>query len=156
MKLATLTASVFCLGLTATAQSTDLVKSVTESDLTRYAEEAGHEVLGYGEAGDVSVRAKTEDGTVYYLTGTACSEGICQGINMSARYSANELVTLDKINTANVRRAAVSVWRMDDTLGISRYVILDGGMTEENILINLDNFIAIVPTVIDMFYEETE
>ena len=158
MKLAILSAAAFSVCLAASAQSSNLVTSVTEDDLTRIAEDAGHEVIGYGEAGDVFVRAQTEDGTVYYMTGTACSpEGACQGINMSARFEANDLVTFEKINDINIRRAAVSVWLMDGTtLGISRYVILDDGMTEANIHTNLDNFIAIVPGVIDMFYEDSE
>ncbi|MCK5886312.1 MAG: YbjN domain-containing protein [Alcanivorax sp.] len=154
MKLTILAASALALTLPAIAQDAELITSVTEDSLAAFAESQGHEILGYGEAGDVSVRAQTEDGTVYYLTGTACGEDSCAGINMSARFDANELVTLEIINQANIRRAAVNVWLLDETLGISRYVILDGGQTMENIQINFDNFIAIVPTVIDMFYED--
>ena len=63
-------------------------------------------------------------------------------------------MTLQKVNQSNVQRAAVNVWLMNGaTLGISRYVILDGGMTEENIVFNRDNLLAIVPEVLDMFVE---
>ncbi|MEM5516571.1 YbjN domain-containing protein [Henriciella sp. AS95] len=154
MKFTTLVAAAMAVSLPAMAQDAGLISSVTEDSLAAFAEAQGHEVLGYGEAGEVSVRAESADGIVYYLTGTACTDGTCTGINMSARFDANEQVTLETINDANIRRAAVSVWLLDNTLGISRYVILDGGMTEENIQINFDNFIAIVPAVIDMFYEE--
>lgn len=155
MKLTAMVAAAGLLACPALAQDSALIKSIDEQGLADFAEAQGDEILGYGEAGDVSVRAQTEDGTIYYLTGTACSEeGVCAGINMSARFDANESVTLERINEANLRRAAVSVWKLDNTLGISRYVILDGGQTMENIQINFDNFIAIVPTVIDMFYEE--
>ena len=155
MKLTAMVAAAGLLALPALAQDGALIKSVDEQALTDFAEAQGDEVLGYGEAGDVSVRAQTEDGIIYYLTGTACNEeGVCAGINMSARFDATDVVTLETINEANLRRAAVSVWKLDNTLGISRYVILDGGQTMENIQINFDNFIAIVPTVIDMFYEE--
>ena len=154
MKLSTLALAAAAISLPAFSQGSDIITSVTEDSLTAFGEAQGHEVLGYGEAGDVSVRAESDDGIVYYLTGTACTDSVCTGINMNARFDANDLVTFEKINDANIRRAAVSVWKLDNTLGISRYVILDGGMTEENIQINFDNFIAIVPTVIDMFYEE--
>ncbi|MEQ9315914.1 MAG: YbjN domain-containing protein [Henriciella sp.] len=154
MKLTLIAAAALALSLPALAQDAELITSMDEQALADFAEGQGHEILGYGEAGDVSVRAQTEDGTVYYLTGTACNEGVCAGVNMSARFDAADVVTLEKINEANIRRAAVSVWLLDETLGISRYVILDGGQTMENIQVNFDNFIAIVPTVIDMFYEE--
>lgn len=139
---------------TASAQDDALIRSVTVDDLEALAVDEGHTVLGYGEAGDISVRAETTDGVIYYLSGTACIDGGCRGVNMSARYEANDQVSLEKINEANLSRAAVSVWLLGETLGVSRYVILDGGMTEENLKINLDNFLAIVPTVIDMFYAE--
>lgn len=157
MKFAILAVAAAALAIPAVAQSSELITSVTQEDLAAIAEEAGHEVVGYGEAGAVSVRASTPEGTVYYLSGTACQGDTCQGINLSSRFEANERVTLETINQANIRRAAVSVWLMDDNvLGISRYIILDGGMTDENIRINLDNFIAIVPSVIDMFYDDAE
>ncbi|MGB3625814.1 MAG: YbjN domain-containing protein [Henriciella sp.] len=154
MKFIPLVAAAAAFTLPALAQGSELITSVTEDSLAAFAESQGDEVLGFGEAGEVSVRAQTEDGTIYYLTGTACTDGSCAGINMSARFDANELVTYEKLNDANLRRAAVSVWKLDNTLGISRYVILDGGQTMDNIQINFDNFIAIVPTVIDLFYEE--
>ena len=71
---------------------------------------------------------------------------------MSSRFEATDAVTLDKVNEANLERAAVSVWRLQDSVGVSRYVILDGGMSEANIRINLDNFLAIVPGVADDFF----
>ena len=140
---------------TASAQDEALIRSVTIDDLEQFSIDQGHTILGFGEAGEISLRAETPDGLIYYLSGTACNEGSCAGINMSARFDANENVTLEIINDANLRRAAVSVWLLNgSTLGVSRYVILDGGQTMENIEVNFDNFIAIVPTVIDMFFEE--
>ncbi|WP_084418176.1 YbjN domain-containing protein [Henriciella litoralis] len=153
MKFTSIAVAALALAMPAFAQSDDQITYVTEDSLAEFAEGQGHEILGYGEAGAISVRAETEDGTVYYLTGTACNEGKCAGVNMSARFEANDLVTMDRVNQANLNYAAVSVWRLDNTYGISRYVILDGGMSEENLQINFDNFIAIVPMVVVMFDE---
>lgn len=153
MKFTSIAVASLALAMPAFAQSDDQITYVTEDSLTEFVEGQGHEILGYGEAGAISVRAQTDDGAVYYLTGTACNEGKCAGVNMSARFEANDLVTTDRINQANLNYAAVSVWRLDNTFGISRYVILDGGMSEENLQINFDNFIAIVPMVVDMFDE---
>ncbi|MCZ4298671.1 YbjN domain-containing protein [Henriciella marina] len=134
----------------ASAQAT--VQSVSLDDLERFATDAGHEVVAFGETTENSLRAETPNGLTYYMEGTACDEGACRGIIMSSRFEATDAVTLDKVNKANLERAAVSVWRLQDSVGVSRYVILDGGMSEANIRINLDNFLAIVPGVADDFF----
>lgn len=142
--------AALALGLPAMAQSSDLITSMSEADFAEFAESQGHDVLGFGEAGKVSIRAMTGDGTTYYLTGTACSDlGDCKGVNMSARFQYEDWYTLASINTANIERAAVSVWKLDNVLGISRYVILDDGVTPGNLQSNFDNFLAIVPYVIE-------
>lgn len=154
MKVISTIIAALALTGAASAQSDDLIETVTQEDLEAFVVDQGHQILGTGEAGAISVRAEADDGTVYYLTGTACSDfGECQGINMSARFDANEYVTYEKINDANVAKAAVSVWQLENTLGISRYVILDYGVTMDNIQSNFDNFLAIVPGVVDSFYD---
>lgn len=145
-------AAMLALAGTASAQAT--VQSVTLQDLERFATDAGHEVVAFGETTENSLRAETPNGVTYYMEGTACDDGACRGIIMSSRFQATDAVTLDKVNQANLERAAVSVWRLEDSVGVSRYVILDGGMSEANIKINLDNFLAIVPGVVEYFFEQ--
>lgn len=145
-------AAMLALAGTASAQAT--VQSVTLQDLERFATDAGHEVVAFGETTENSLRAETPNGVTYYMEGTACDDGACRGIIMSSRFQATDAVTLDKVNRANLERAAVSVWRLEESVGVSRYVILDGGMSEANIKINLDNFLAIVPGVVEYFFEQ--
>lgn len=145
-------AAMLALAGTASGQAT--VQSVTLQDLERFATDAGHEVVAFGETTENSLRAETPNGVTYYMEGTACDDGACRGIIMSSRFQATDAVTLDKVNRANLERAAVSVWRLEDSVGVSRYVILDGGMSEANIKINLDNFLAIVPGVVEYFFEQ--
>ena len=152
MKLVYAVAAMLALTGTASAQAT--VQSVTLQDLERFATDAGHEVVAFGETTENSLRAETPNGVTYYMEGTACDDGACRGIIMSSRFQATDAVTLDKVNRANLERAAVSVWRLEDSVGVSRYVILDGGMSEANIKINLDNFLAIVPGVVEYFFEQ--
>ena len=152
MKLAYALAGAAALAGTAAAQSAQPIASVTIDDLERFATEAGHEVVAFGETTENSLRAETPNGVTYYMEATACETGACRGIVMSSRFQADETVTLEKVNQANLDRAAVSVWLLDDSLGVSRYVILDGGMTEANIATNLDNFLAIVPGVVEFFF----
>lgn len=145
-------AAMLTLAGAASAQAT--VQSVTLQDLERFATDAGHEVVAFGETTENSLRAETPNGVTYYMEGTACNDGACRGIIMSSRFQATDAVTLDKVNRANLERAAVSVWRLEESVGVSRYVILDGGMSEANIKINLDNFLAIVPGVVEYFFEQ--
>jgi hypothetical protein len=152
MKLVYAVAAMLALTGTASAQAT--VQSVTLQDLERFATDAGHEVVAFGETTENSLRAETPNGVTYYMEGTACDDGACRGIIMSSRFQATDAVTLDKVNRANLERAAVSVWRLEESVGVSRYVILDGGMSEANIKINLDNFLAIVPGVVEYFFEQ--
>lgn len=155
MKFIQTLAVAIALAGAASAQDEAIIRSVTLADLEQLASDEGHEVLGYGEAGDISVRASTPDGLVYFLSGTVCQDERCAGINMSSRFEADASVTLEKVNQANLNRAAVSVWLHNGTsLGVSRYVILDGGMTPENVRVNLENFISIVPGIVEMFYEQ--
>jgi hypothetical protein len=155
MKFAYAIAGAAVLAGAASAQQANIVRSVSVNDLETFVTSEGHQVLGFGEAGDISVRAETPDGLVYFMSGTACEAGQCRGINISSRFEANETVTLEKINQANIERAATSVWLLDGTsLGVSRYVILDGGMTRANIETNLENFLSIVPGVIQAIYPE--
>jgi hypothetical protein len=152
MRIAFALAGAAMFATTASAQAENIIRSVNIDDLEALALQAGHQVIGFGELGQISVHARTPTNIDYFITGTACEAGSCQGINFSSRYAADDTVTLDKVNQSNVQRAAVNVWLMNGTtLGISRYVILDGGMTEENVVFNRDNFLAIVPEVLEMF-----
>jgi hypothetical protein len=87
----------------------------------------------------------------------------CLGINMQVRYDADGQETLELINEANLMWAATSAWYDDlgvdgytPTVGITRYVILDGGMTVRNIKDNLLNLLAIAPQVADYVWQTGE
>ena len=154
MKLAYALAGVAALAGTAAAQTAETVQSVTIDDLESFVTDAGHKDLAFGETTENSLRAETPNGVPYYMEGTACEAGACRGIIMSSRFQADDTVTLEKVNQANLERAAVSVWRLEDSVGVSRYVILDGGMTKANIATNLENFLALVPGVVNFFFAE--
>ena len=127
-----------------------IIRQITLADLEEVVTDLGHTIDSTGVVGDVSVRAQDSNGLVYILEGTACGEtGRCYGVNMQVRYTVD---TPDyvAINDANVKRAAVSVWHSGSTLGISRYLILDGGMQMENLGVNVRNLLAIAPYVMEV------
>jgi len=114
----------------------------------------------------VSIRATDTEGTglVFNLLGTACEvEGYapgCLGINMQVRYEADGNESLERINEANLMWGATSVWYSQGgvdgnspTVGVSRYVILDGGITIQNIKDNLLSLLAIAPQAADYVWQ---
>lgn len=130
------------------AQNTRIVKSVTEKDLEALVVAEGHTIDAKHPFEAPSVRGKTADGLLYLLIGTACdAQGVpgCQGIMMQVRYDEDSTVTTAKINKSNLNEAALSAWwdEADDTVGFTRYVVLDDGVTWMNIRQNLRVLISI-------------
>lgn len=136
--------------LQAQTYSPQLVKnSVTTADLRAIVGSLGHEVLESNEA-EYSVTAREKDGATYSLFGTACDvDGVpgCQGINMQVIYTMTPEVTYERVAEANMEQAAVQTWVDfdDDTLGVTRYQVLDYGATMANIRENLVVLLVIAP-----------
>ncbi|HVR91629.1 MAG TPA: hypothetical protein VHG29_11130 [Novosphingobium sp.] len=131
--------------------NTRLVTSVTEADLAALIQAEGHTVDATHPFEEPSMRGKTKDGLLFVLIGTACNKnGVagCQGIMMQIRYDSNDTVTTDNLNASNLAEAALSAWwdRSDKTVGFTRYVVLDDGVTWMNIRQNLRVLLAIAPT----------
>ena len=154
------------LAAPAFADDNRIVKSVSLQDLETILVEEGHTVMSTGDDGAVSVRATDPTtGLIFNLLGVACETEYsddCLGINMQVRYDADGQETLERINEANLMWGATSAWYSADgfdpeavvpTVGISRYVILDGGMTIRNVKDNLANLLAIAPQVADYVWQ---
>jgi hypothetical protein len=156
------------LAAPAFADDNRVVKSVSLQDLQAILVDEGHTIDGTGYDGDVSVRATDTDGTglIFNVIGTACGTEYsvdCLGISMQVRYDADGTETLERINEANLMWPATSVWYSSigfdmevPTIGVTRYVILDGGMTIRNIKDNLANLLAIAPQATDYVWEVGE
>lgn len=111
----------------------------------------GHEVEAK-DAAKHSLRAADGEGTRYVLTGTACDiDGVpgCRGIVMQVLYDADAAVTLEKLAEANLNQVAVST-RFDpqsSVISVTRYVVLDGGVTMANVGENIRVLLALAPEV---------
>ncbi|MEQ9506805.1 MAG: YbjN domain-containing protein [Hyphomonas sp.] len=147
------------------ADDSKIVNAVTLQDLQTILVEQGYTINSTGDDGAVSIRATDTAGSglIFNVLGTACEvEGYdgCVGINMQVRYDADGQETLERINDANLMWAATSAWYSaggvdgeTPTVGITRYVILDGGMTIRNIKDNLINLLAIAPQAADYIWQ---
>ncbi|GGC97166.1 hypothetical protein [Aquisalinus flavus] len=133
------------------ADDSRLVRSITLEELEALVAVAGDEIISTGENGAVSVNAATPEGLNYRMIGTVCSEdGVpsCNGIHMVVTYAASDRVDDAVVNAASKRTFVTSVWQEDGQLGISRYLILDGGQTMENIKVNYENFLSAVDVIV--------
>ncbi len=148
-------AALIGLGLaaTATAQESSLadndrmVTGVTLADLAALVTSKGHTILSRN-SDEVTVSAQLEDGLQYSMDGTACNDDkLCNGINIVVSYASDGGGSLEDLNTQDVQYAAASVWSTGSSYGISRYIILDGGMTMQNIKFNMDTILNIAPKV---------
>jgi hypothetical protein len=157
------------LAMPALADDNQIVKTVNLQQLQTILIEEGYTINSSGDDGAVSVRATDTNGTglIFNVLGTACDvEGYdpgCLGINMQVRYDADGQETLELINGANLMWAATSAWYSaggvdgeTPTVGITRYVILDGGMTIRNIKDNLLNLLAIAPQAAEYIWQVGE
>jgi len=152
----------------ALADDTRVVKAVSLQDLQTILAEEGYTINSTGDDGEVSVRATdtADTGLIFNILGMACDTEYsdnCLGINMQVRYDADGQETLDRINDVNLTWAAISAWYSaggtdgsTPTVGITRYVILDGGMTIQNIKDNLLNLLAIAPQAADYIWQAGE
>lgn len=142
---------------TSLAEDSRMMRSVNLEDLKAIIVSEGHTLDSVGTFGDVSARGSSSDGLIFHLIGTACETQYsddCLGFMIQIRYDSDESVTTDAINDANLNYAAVSTWwdRESKTVGVTRYVILDGGQTMENLKINLQNALALGPLVADVVW----
>ena len=132
----------------ATRAPTSIIKSVTEADLRALVLAEGHTVDAIHPFEAPSVRGKTKDGLLFVLIGTACDkEGIpgCRGVMMQVRYDSDSRVTTAGINNSNRNEAALSAWwdKDDKTVGLTRYVVLNDGITWMNLRQNLRVLISV-------------
>lgn len=125
-----------------------LIYSLTESDLGDLVVAEGHTIDKVHPFDSPSVRGKTKDGVLFVIVGTACKSATvsgCQGAMMQVRYDSDSAVTLQKLNDANMAQAAVSSWwdQPEKTVGFTRYVVLDDGITWMNLRQNLRVMLSI-------------
>ena len=161
--LATFAAASAIVPATASAQAyspSRVLKSATVNDLKAIVGSLGHTVEAEDVAGDYSIRAHDEEGLKYLLIGTACDVGDvpgCQGIMMQVRFSNDDgqEIVYENLNRANFEQAAVSTWYSpeEETIGVTRYVVLDYGVTMQNIRENVNVLLAVTPLAMDVVRE---
>jgi len=136
-----------------------LVNSVDLDDLKAIVKSLGHTVSGQGKFGEVSLSATDAEETNYILIGTACdvngARG-CQGVMMQVRFDPDESVDAESLARANLSQAAVNTWRdpANGTIGVTRYVVLDHGITMANLRENVNVLLSLTPSVVDALLEQ--
>ena len=124
-------------------------KSVTSADLAAVVGALGHQVLEEGKDDGVLVLAENSDQLKYVLLGTACDlDGVpgCQGVLMQAQFELPPATTYETVALANLNYAALNVWVdfKQKSLGFTRYVVLDNGVTMANLKSNVEVLLSLV------------
>lgn len=150
-------ALALCAALPATADTTNLarmdrvVSAVTVADMRAMLNVDGYEILDQGQTDRFWVAARDATQLNFFIGGAACSDDGCLGLNIFVPFETAGQISMSRVNEANERWAAVkmTVDAEDErnVLYVSRYLILDGGATVENVLENLDVTLAIAPEV---------
>lgn len=135
----------------------EVVQLVGIEDLRELVGQAGGTIVEGEAEGRPIVRATTADGLHFQLIGSVCDRGDasgCKGLAMQVIYEASGWVTDANVGRANTRYSAVHTWldKGDESLGIGRYVILDGGVTRLNLLRNLQVLLELAPLVVEIAY----
>lgn len=128
-------------------------QSVSVADLRALVASLGHEELRVVEE-DRVVIGRNSDGLTYTLFGTACDVGSvpgCQGIMAQVRYDLPESVTPALLAEANLRNAALNVWadNKNKILGVTRYIVIDNGVTMANLKANIEVLLDLAPQAVD-------
>jgi hypothetical protein len=126
-----------------------LKKSVVTGDLAAVVGSLGHQVLEQGEEGNVLVLAEDQDQLKYVMLGTACDiDGVagCQGVLIQAQFDLPPGTTYETVARANMEYVALNVWVdfEQKSLGFTRYVVLDEGVTMANIRANVEVLLGLL------------
>ncbi|GAB4481279.1 MAG: hypothetical protein OHK0018_12730 [Erythrobacter tepidarius] len=126
-----------------------VVKSIDTADLAALVGALGHQVLEQGEGGEIVVLAEDRDQLKYVLLGTACGmNGVsgCQGVLMQVQFDLPPATTYETIAKANSEYAALNVWAdfAQRSLGFTRYVVLDEGVTMANLRANVEVLLSLI------------
>ena len=142
------------------------ITNVRIAELERVVAALGHTVESRGpvegdpEYPEALVATDTE-GLRYYLIGTACDippvPG-CRGVMMQVRYPRPAGVTETTLMRTSRRQAALNLWfnEAGEILGMTRYVVLDEGVTLANVVENLKVLLTLAPIALDQAKQEVD
>lgn len=136
----------------ASANGSQVIHAVGIADLQQFVLQRGDTVVGTGSNGTVNLVAKSAGGITYQLIGTACSQpGVvgCESVFMQVKFKMTPTVTDATLSQANTQFAAIKVWKdgAGTLVGVSRYVVLHGGVTRQNVADNIELLLAMAPAV---------
>lgn len=151
-----LLAAIATLGLALSAspaQAEDvMMKALDFGVLREVSTELGYTLTdeGINENGDYYLEIQSESGLIFYLYGGGCSEEDpakgCLGLDMIATFTLNDEADPHEV-VDSVSYKFMKVYRSDQDIKASRYLIFDGGITRENMKENVSVFVQIADRI---------
>ena len=161
MKSLLIAAGLLALSLSAHAQETIVEYLSDDVVQTAFTENGSSDAQKLSSDGDEPIWAGTIDGYTIYLSGVACDEmnQQCQGLRLISiqNYPSNVTDKAAFLASTNEMFAAVKTASFDDeSWMINYYVILNGGVTQQNINELTGIYVDLVETMFDRLSGDAE
>ena len=128
------------------AEDSRLVTSFTVDEVVAIAKELGATEIQTGTDDDSPVITLKKDDLYFALVLRSCKDAPgCHGLLLSLFFEPDKTTpfALDAVNAMNNKYAFVKFFvAKDASLGISRFLLADGGISRENVMVNMADFFA--------------
>lgn len=143
-------ASAPTAGAPAKADNAGLIDRYDTPALRSIIADLGYAITDFGESssGKPMMEVDTKDGLSFRVLGENCNgEGknqVCTGVQLSTQFGESD-ADLDEIMArANRTLRPAKVFRVDAGLAYERYLIMDGGVSRENLKTEIEVFVEIL------------
>ncbi len=165
MLRATLLSSALALGACATAQTAGA--PVQPALVDRYEENALRSIMAdlkyavvdssVSATGKPFLTIEAGDELSFRVMGESCEgEGasqVCRGVQLSTQFGEIDGVDFDAVMaTANRTLRPAKLFRIDSGLAYERYLIMDGGVSQENLKTNISVYVEVLAAIYRQLY----
>lgn len=138
-----------------------VVQAVEEADLEAVVLALGHSVQERQPMGPRSIRAVTPNGLIYFMRGTNCDQGGvrgCLGLSIQVRVETPPRATFNSFIRTSDQHPGLNLWvnREEGVVGLTRFVVVQGGVTMANLAFNVNALLNLTPSAIRTIGREDE
>jgi hypothetical protein len=141
------------------ASSTKLIDRYDEAALTSILQELKYAIVesSVSSSGKPFMTVEAGDELSFRVMGESCvGEGaaqVCQGVQLSTQFAEAGDVDFDAVMaTANRTLRPAKVFRIDSGLAYERYLIMDGGISRENLKTNISVYVEVLEVLFEQLF----
>jgi hypothetical protein len=169
MKLRTAILGLLLLGACATTQTSEQTSGASSPTglIDRYDGKALRSIFdelkyavvhsSVSSSGKPFMTVETSNGLSFRVMGESCKgEGasqVCLGVQLSTQFAEAGDVEFDAaLATANRTLRPAKLFRVDSGLAYERYLIMDGGISRENLKTNITVYVEVLRAIFDQLF----